>query len=449
MKLLSTAIFTLLLLASAGFAEALPSSALEAPILTSVVAGDSYCKMEWNEAENVSGYNVYLKKEDGSFVPLNSVPIKNEWILVNDLTNGEPYQFGITSIGNDRHESAVTITGLVVPTGYSHSVLQLKGGAKAADYQLFSSPFITERNRPEDIFSYFPSYDTSSWRFFSEDGGEYKEFGDIKSVKPGKGYWFLSRKDMKLFLSGKTKNVYEPTEIELDPGWNVIGSPFLFPVEWSEVLKHNENLSKQIGDAVWEFSDGGFQKSGMFKPFKGYYIFNGYGEKVYLLIPPIPVAPKAIAEVSANIGGTVSAKGPLTTQNGEGWFINIEADDSVYTDRFNLLGVAPLVDAENIAAVAEPPAWPQHLSFYFVKEGEPIENRRSTDIRSGEDKKEWTAYIEGGETGKVTLRWKGLAGDTGHLLLIDTVLNRSVDMTKAGSYTFTRNDFSPRRFTIR
>jgi hypothetical protein len=421
------------------------------PVLTRVVVGDARCRIEWETAGTGERYNIYLKLPDDKYQLLNPAPIKDGHVRIADLVNGKPYRFAVTRVLPDGTESATAKSGLVIPLGYSHKVIEITGGSKASDYRLISTPF-AGRKSPDEVFSYFPKYDINMWRIFSVERDGYKEYMDIPSIKPGKGYWFLSKDESEIFLSGKTTNAYEPFTIKLHPGWNIIGSPFLFPISWKEVLIHNLDRAGEIGNAIWEFEDGGYRKTASLDPFKGYYLYNGFGGDVEILIPPVPDSAEPANGDSRKKGlqaGLFDARSgtPFLNSKNPGWAISISAEDGTYHDKDNIIGYSPdsTNTLKNFTQSAEPPAWPQHLSFYFVKEGEKG-MRRSLDIRNQHE--DWIAFVEGGEAKVVTLRWETIKGNP-NTLLIDIETGEETRMGGAGSYRFVREGNRPRKFVIR
>ena len=413
------------------------------PLLTDVIIGDSSCRIEWDKTPNIAGHNLYLKLEDETYKPLNSAIIKDSFVRITGLKNGTPYRFAITAINREGEESNASETGLVIPVGFSHKVLPIPGGSSASDYRLFTNPFRAEKNSPKNIFSYFPVYDIKAWRLFSRERDGYKEFNDIPEIAPGRGYWLLTRKNSDIFLSGKTVNPYEPFTVQLHPGWNIIGSPYLFPVEWNEVVLHNKPNAGRTESAAWEFVDGGFRKAASLQPFKGYYFYNGESEDVDFLIPPVPYSPISTIEVK---NSNTSGINGISMFGENSWALSLSAADGTYSDHDNVLGVIPNAETNGRAIyTVEPPSWPQHLSLFFTEKGEE-DNRLASDIRNSDG--EWYAVVSGGENKKVTISWETLK--SGPIpLLIDTVSDKEVEMTGTGSYTFARKDLSPRKFIIR
>ncbi len=271
------------------------------PALINIEVGDSHAVIEWERVKEAVGYNVYLKESAGNFLLLNDIPIIEMHVELVDLANGMPYFFAVTSIGTGGEESDAVITSMVVPLGYSHSAIRLEGGSGGSDYQVFSTPFIPDMQRPEDFFAYLGEYNGKRWRLFSLEKDGFIEFGKIEKIEPGKAYWFLSMEDMDIFLSGRTVNSYDPFFVRLSPGWNVIASPFLYPVNWGDVLASNSNFVQDIGKVLWEFNRGSFTRAQSLQPYKGYFVYSSYETDFNLLIPPVPAKPRTVLETASQV----------------------------------------------------------------------------------------------------------------------------------------------------
>ncbi len=432
-RLLAALVITpLLLLPAPSFANPAP------PTIVNAESGESSARVEWKAVPGAEAYNFYLKTADGRFSKINQKPVRDTFVRLTGLTNGQPYTFAVTTLDAGGNESPASLTQMLAPTGYAYNTLTVKGGARAADYVLFTIPYFTGGKSVQEIFRYLPPYDGNRWRIFSMEQGEYKEFTAITNIEPGKAYWFITADRTDLFLSGKTADGAEPFHIRLGSGWNLIGSPFLYPVDWTEVLAHNPDMAPYLGPAAWDFSAGGYEKAPTLLPFHGYLVFNAYDRDLDLVIPPAPAQPRIFEE---------QPPVALPRQiNGDGWLIKLSASDGSYHDTDNYFGIVPDMDiAQDSLSTAEPPAWPQHLSVYFIR-GNETGIRRSSDIRRNAVNS-WITVIRGGENRKVTLSWKIVAGNP-KMTLIDLAENRRIDMNLNSNYVFSRTNTAAHKFII-
>ncbi|MBI5638007.1 MAG: fibronectin type III domain-containing protein [Nitrospinae bacterium] len=408
------------------------------PAIMSAESGESSARIEWRAVSGCAGYNFYLKATDGRFSKINQTPVRDTFVRLTGLINGQPYSFAVTALDAAGNESPAALTRILAPSGYGYKTITVKGGAKAADYILFTIPYSTGGQSAQDIFRYLPRYDAARWRIFSLEKEGYKEFTAIASIEPGKAYWFIAADKTDLFLSGKTIDGAAPFHIRLNSGWNLVGSPFLYPVDWREVLAQNPEAAPYLGPAVWDFSAGGYEKVGTLLPFHGYMVFNAHDSGLDLVIPPTQAEPRIFEEQS-----------PVAVPNGTGgggWLVKLSATDGAYRDTDNYLGIIPETEmALDALNTAEPPSWPQHLSVYFVRHNE-TDIRRSSDIRHSAAKS-WITVVQGGENRQVTLSWKLMAGNP-KMTLIDIAKNRRIDMNRHSSYVFSRTNTATRKFII-
>jgi hypothetical protein len=111
-------------------------------------------------------------------------------------------------------------------------------------YRLLSIPLELPQVSLEDIlYDQFGAYDPVNWRAFVYDplvGGNVEfSSGDQRfQPVPGRGFWLISRDantvDTKP-IDGLSPNATTDYRIDLAAGWNIVGNPFDFPVEWDSV----------------------------------------------------------------------------------------------------------------------------------------------------------------------------------------------------------------------
>ena len=111
------------------------------------------------------------------------------------------------------------------------------------------------------------------WKLYTWSGVEWIDAVDIK---PGSGYWFNHRKKLPTSLdlsSGKSVDLNK-FEFLLRPGWNMIGTPYNFPLkiifDQDSLIGPYEFLNEEKGWA----SDYPIRLS----PFKSYAVYNSTKE---------------------------------------------------------------------------------------------------------------------------------------------------------------------------
>jgi len=127
------------------------------------------------------------------------------------------------------------------------------------------------------------------WRVFRWQNEKYAEHPAIDStLTPGAAFWLITRDstvfDVENAQSVNSSGVFNLT---LQPGWNQVGNPFAFEVDWNDVLAAS---APQAGSQVqapvrWNGSDYEYDQITL-APWEGYFVFNLSSSPVTLLVPP-------------------------------------------------------------------------------------------------------------------------------------------------------------------
>jgi hypothetical protein len=240
--------------------------------------------------------------------------------------------------------------------------------------------------------------------------------------------------------------------IFLQPGWNQMGDPFAFPVDWSNVTVIDENgVERLINDqdlvefdtisntSLWEWNGDikGYDRPAVIKPWAGYWINvlrtpdTGLTE---LRIPPVVSIKTNYQLISP----------PATESAGKsGFAIKLMAQGKKTRDTYNYLGISPeassAYDGRDI--LEPPPLSTKQVSLYFPHEDwEDRPGLYATDFRPPSAMDElFTFIIAGGEKGeKITLTWSGVSEvPAGYsVILLDIKKGKVIDMKKVSTYSY-------------
>jgi Leucine-rich repeat (LRR) protein len=128
------------------------------------------------------------------------------------------------------------------------------------------------------------------WRVLKWKTDKYEEYSIDNSftLNNGDGFWFITGSDKKTI---SLKNLLttpsnEPYKIILEPGWNQIGNPFLFPVSTGNIIKTtNKNIDKLW---LWNTQTGNYlPEETAIKKWTGYFIRNLENDTASILINPV------------------------------------------------------------------------------------------------------------------------------------------------------------------
>ncbi len=242
--------------------------------------------------------------------------------------------------------------------------------------------------------------------------------------------------------------------IRLRPGWNQIGNPYPFAVDWGNcliatipgldllpvVVAANQGIvMPQI--FRYELGLGGLKSytwrsapAGQLVAWESHWVFAI--KDCWLHVPPTP--------------GVVRGRSLENPVRGEGWATQMRVTSGVHTDSQNFFGMTRNV-AESFDRILKPPTTPEGVSAWFV---DPVTSTRyAQDLREAKPgREEWRMVIRPHEpNSEVTINWSEVVTPASRLRLTlrDMATGRLITMQPNGSYTFRADEsLTLREFTI-
>ncbi|UCF05135.1 MAG: VCBS repeat-containing protein [bacterium] len=264
-------------------------------------------------------------------------------------------------------------------------------------YRMMSIPLDMEGTIEGALIDDLGPVDITLWRLFLYDSldSAYVEVPNetVQSFEQGRAYWLISR-DRHQIGTGPARGLSTPTggpfALPLVPGYNMIGTPFAFPVAWDSVRVDTLGgpllaMAEAVGTVLeppvrWE-KDGYLFGTDMLEPFVGYWVKNLRDTIIILSIPP-DEAPQGQPEIA-------SADHLSQMDDGLGedeWMLTIQARTEGACDIENALGVRHrAVSTKDPLDRSEPPMSPgRSVSLYFPHGGwRRNPGRYAVDIRGG------------------------------------------------------------------
>jgi len=291
---------------------------------------------------------------------------------------------------------------------------------------LFSIPF-KMATWPVDSYIFYPDVPADTFRL-------------------GMGYFLMAGdKDKRLSLTvqGTPTDESKPYELDIHMGWNLIGHPFTFPVDWTGVRVRDETGTYSLQEAatrnilsqvLWRFIPVVNQYEITFRltPWQGYWV-RAF-KNATLIIPNTPSASRS--EESA-LTRSLAA--------GSGWRMQLVATNGDLKDTSNYLGASsnasdgfdPVNDAE------KPPMLPGIPYLYISfphKDWKGAAGSYAIDVRSASTKEQvWEFVVETNVPGRqITLTWPDIqrVPKDVQLTLVDLDTSRRQFMRTTGGYTF-------------
>ncbi len=363
---------------------------------------------------------------------------------------GVSYYFQIEdSSGRVVTNPAVNPTDQPYTTRVSYSFLSCPNSTPSNSYRMIAIPGVLDSATPASVLEDdLGKYDDEEWRLYRYQNGALIEYtvDSIQSFEPGNAFWLITKESASWDVgSGKSSPSDQAFAITLKPGWNQIGSPFAFAIDWSEV-QFTGNVEAPVLYEGNGNSQSGYQSNQpILMPWTGYAIKNNESSDVIIHIPPV--------ESLSN----VSKQKPISRWIGssDDWILGIKAECGNAVDTDNYLGCLENAnDGWDANDYSEPPPIGNYVSLYFDhRKRDQYPGKYSGDFRSlAEHGRLWQVFAETNQALKpVSLRIHGLhqVPESYEILLFDHMAQIVVDLGKQPNYQYIpEKNENLRQFTI-
>ncbi len=301
------------------------------------------------------------------------------------------------SAANSFHSTSLPEVGTIsvpfyVPDGLRHP---LHAGTEAAAYRLISVPLdLDEKNVRAVLEDDLGPYDRTKWRFFDDD--QITELvGVYQELRPGDAYWLLVKEAGKELTTGAGLSLRtdEPFRIPLHDGWNLVSSPFSFPVPVANVRATSGRAIELL-----KFEGSWSSLHDALMPFAGYAVFSP-GSDELLINPDVSAAGRGESVQGAGREGVFE------------WFIRILASQGEAGDAHTFAAVSSnaSVGLDELDR-PEPPGIGEFVRVSFPHaEWKTNAVRYSADVRPvPEDEERWTVAVQTRRSGRVDLQFDGV-----------------------------------------
>jgi hypothetical protein len=241
---------------------------------------------------------------------------------------------------------------------YVQQVALTNAGTTLPDavYRLFSFPFEIKpgANTVATVFQDdLGDTNSTQWKLGRWDPalGQYKSYADVGTIARGQGYWLIARGGKRVDADGTspvpdtapTSSTPGYARITLQPGWNMIGTPFDFQIAWSQRV---EDVPAEIEDAAQDYVNGSYTNAANLLPYHGYWVRNTGTVNHVLSLPFAAVTGKEAA------GGDPARSAASADQ----WSARLVLSGGGIVDRGQVLGVRPEArDGYDSADYSRPP----------------------------------------------------------------------------------------------
>lgn len=339
-------------------------------------------------------------------------------------------------------------------------------------YQLISIPYRLSRRTPAEIFAdNFGAYDPRRWRLYAYAPAEGNiEFGkdSFQQIEPGRAYWLITAKPQNFDAgAGVSLSTAQAFTMELQPGWNLIATPFDFPTDWRAVQKPTA-----VESQLWAFTGRQYlAHDNIMQPWQGYFVRNLSAQPQTLAIPPCGDCAGGFSPNPGNGAVTrIQAGAPPEARNNGAqelytWRLQLQVHDGEFADTQNWLGVSALAQEEwdPLDLSEPPPAAGDFVALHFPqRQWKNFNGDFAADYRppakaleAAAGVKKWIFEIHAARAGKalfLDFHRSGAIPQNWRLLLQNENENwlRQIDFDEDGrSQTIAlRSSAAPRRFVL-
>ena len=273
-------------------------------------------------------------------------------------------------ITTDTTELSLNFNDGFVTSGILHS--EFSNGFPRSTWKMVSVPGVLNDNNVQNIFnsSFDQGPSNEGWMIYDWVGADNEQVENFNgwilpdSILSGKAYWMKQVMiDNPIFSTGKGRTVdLNGFEIKTSPGWNIIGSPYLFPVlinldseVFSELYVYGKNEMEGWVDTVVT----------VLRPWAGYAVYNKTDNNQFIKLSPLR---DNIVNASRHI-------------ENDGWQLNVNVESGSYLDQKNIFGVSSRStnDFDNFDC-PELPVHQNYISLYSKNN----EKKLSKDIRQSD-----------------------------------------------------------------
>ena len=173
-------------------------------------------------------------------------------VVVNDSQLDEMGIEGFFTAADETTPVALKTASAFIYTPIGDSDQSIRGvsfGGQPKDWRIFSIPYKLERNAVGEIFGAFGTPDKTRWRVVQYQNGENIDLNAFSLITHGQGYWFNSVEDLPTTLGAGTSPEYNQGHdfvLDLNAGWNLIGAPYPFDIDFEDVRDANSLIVSKL-----------------------------------------------------------------------------------------------------------------------------------------------------------------------------------------------------------
>ena len=336
--------------------------------------------------------------------------------------------YGSTII-TDTTDIILSFNDGVVSSGIMHS--EYVSGFPKGSWRMISVPSYLDSKSLEMLYKVLGFASDSKWMIYEWSNYEGDDESDIEIgwrqpnlLDPGKAYWlkqFVVDGGYFAAPSGETVEL-SGYNISVDPGWNMISSPYVFPV--------SVDIDRNIFSELYVYGSGSLEGwmdtvVTVMNPWAGYTIYNHdeYTREIEL---------RPLRSVRAQMARVLDQTK---------WSLEVDVQSGNYIDGKNTFGVsAGAMDGKDNLDSPEPPVFDKYLSLYSVLINAKGKKQKITsDFRGVSDSLQvWDLVLDSKVDQDIATMNLSMMGDIGTSVVwfIDMQNGQAHDLSQTSNSTF-------------
>jgi ligand-binding sensor domain-containing protein len=393
------------------------------PILVTALVTDNFRVAQVNLLYREGGQSAFTSTKMDSTAASYQATISAAVVGVRGV------EFTVEAIDPSNNLKAVGWRMVQVRLPAKHLSKNHVGGSSQNAYRLLSFPLASDNASVNATLSDdLGAADTTKWRLWDIDPQRresqfpYREYPNVGDLASGKAMFLITQENKMLTsAAGVTVATLAPFQISLQPGWNMIASPFNFEIPLQNIQPESLRKDLYTYNGAWQSSPSKLQ------PWEGYMIKTT--APVTLTIQPSEIAANTLAKSMLKPDWLLHVKAECENAHDHDNFVGVIADAAMEWDRHERFEPPPIGEFVMISFPHRD--WPRYPDVY------------TTDFRPrSTDGYIWDFTVDTNISGKpVTLRFDHLESVPPELevRLIDVSLKIAQDLRRESHYVYRSN----------
>ncbi len=354
---------------------------------------------------------------------------------ISGKTNGLGVAFDIEATNQAQIPSYPSFeVGINVPAN-GYTIPYNSFGSAQSNYRIVSVPLSGANTAIEAVFDELGQYDRTKWRMYQYNGTTTSELSGSSTMSLGRGYWLIIKDNPGPITVGGGGTAGTPFTLNLNQGWNLIGNPYNFDIDWAEILAFNGGPSEVSPDLKVYRGSGAYENGIELEKFSGGFVLATGSTTLDIPAYRDP----AIQGRRSNSNNSSRNKNNIDQPDWE-LLLNTKIGDLVNTFGGVGMNQEAQVDFDRYDELT----LPRFLEYVEIVHNKPqkFNSNYTKDIVPTTENFTWDFVVESNvDDPLIELTWDNsyFGNNDKQLYLWDVALSKAVNMRTQTSYTFSRD----------